>query len=91
MAFSVCSALLATLQVKLSSFIAVGRGSVRAVARDVTKSQCGVLLPRLGGTSPSYGVCQAAKQRVSGFSCFVEQRSCHFLGERDAERFDHSG
>jgi hypothetical protein len=33
-----------------------------------------------GGASPSYGVCQAAEQRVSGFSSFVEQRSCHFLG-----------
>jgi hypothetical protein len=36
-----------------------------------------------GGASPSYGVCQAAEQRVSGFSSFVEQRSCHFFwGER---------
>jgi tetratricopeptide (TPR) repeat protein len=28
--------------------------------------------------SPSYGVCQATQKRVSSFSSFLEQRSCHF-------------
>jgi hypothetical protein len=39
-------------------------------------------LERLGnhfGAEPSYGVCQATEKRVSGFSSFVEQRSCHFF------------
>ena len=26
--------------------------------------------------APSYGVCQTTETRVSGFACFVEQRSC---------------
>jgi hypothetical protein len=29
---------------------------------------------------PSYGVCQATEKRVSGFSSFLKQRSCHFFG-----------
>src|SRR5262249_38341798 len=33
-----------------------------------------------GGASPSYGVCQAAEERVSGFSFFGGQRSSHFFG-----------
>src|ERR1700758_1368520 len=43
---------------------------------------CSSVVTRRGsdGASPSYGVCQTAEQRVSGFSSFVEQRSCHFFG-----------
>jgi len=40
-------------------------------------------------SQPSYGVCQAAEKRVSDFSSFVEQRSCHFFGVRGFEQINH--
>src|SRR5215469_3548517 len=47
------------------------------------KCQAAVLQRKLFGTEELWLggtiVCQAAEQRVSGFSSFVEQRSCHFF------------
>jgi hypothetical protein len=39
-----------------------------------------------GTPSPSYGVRQATWQRVSGFSSFVEQRSCQIVFRLKGER-----
>jgi hypothetical protein len=37
---------------------------------------------------PSYGVCQATEKRVSDFSSFVEQRSCHFFEVKGSEQIN---
>jgi hypothetical protein len=47
------------------------------------------LKPVASEMRPSYGVCQAAEKRVSDFSSFVEQRSCHFFEVRVSEQINY--